>query len=170
MSRISRRILLGAIGLAVSGAASAAPAGRLPAARLAPFLPEAVQGLPRESLRAEDSHPLADPSAHAMFRKGDQRIGVTISDAGPPDVNMPMTMWSGQSFTRETDSAVERVFLRGDFIVREYHHRDGHYGEMLVILPNGIVVDAKGDHIAIAVVREGVFGLDLAGLAALARP
>ena len=64
---------------------------------------------------------------------------------------------------------VERVFKQGDRTVREEYRKDGSHAELTVLLPNGVIVEAKGEQVGIEQLRSVVGSVDLNKLATTAR-
>ena len=78
--------------------------------------------------------------------------------------------WANMTLDKDADGRIERVFKQGDRSVREDYRKDGSHAELVVLLPNGIVVEAKGEQVGIDLLRNALRSVDLDKLAATARP
>src|SRR5690349_12571970 len=91
-----------------------------PNERLMSLVPEKIGAWVLDSLRGARPGPdgVTDPAAEAEFHKKDQRISLSVSDAGARRVSPPAT-----PVERETSEGVERIYAEGNAAVREVHRR-----------------------------------------------
>ena len=77
--------------------------------------------------------------------------------------------WANMTLDKEADGRIERVFKQGERTVREDYRKDGSNAEMTVLLPNGVIVEAKGQQVGIDQLRSAISGIDLNKLATAPR-
>lgn len=144
----------------------------IPAAELKALLPETVGGLTRESYEAQSNAAMgiASSSARARYASGERRVELSITDMGSLAGLAGIAGWANMTVDRETDGQVEKVYKQGTRTVREQYRKDGSRGEVTVILPNGVIVEAQGDGVDPASLKKIVDGVDLARLEAMQRP
>jgi hypothetical protein len=111
---------------------------------------------------------IASSVAKASYRGGDKHIGLTITDTGGLAGLMAMAGWANLTTDRESNGEVEKIYKQGQRTVREQYRKDGSRGEYMVVLPNGLMVEAQGEHVAADQIKKAVEGIDLAKLEALA--
>ena len=144
----------------------------IPAQDLKALLPESIGDLKRESFEAQGGQAMgiAGSSAKGSYGTGEQRVRLSITDAGGLAGLAAMAGWANMTVDRETDGQVEKVYKQGSRTVREEYRKDGSHGEVTVILNNGVIVEAEGDKVDIAGLRKIVEGVNLAKLEAIQRP
>ena len=154
------------------GAVGGAGGQPIPAAELKALLPETLGGLARESFEAQNNAAmgLASSSARGRYAGGDRRVELSITDMGSLAGLAGVAGWANMTVDRETDGQVEKVYKQGTRTVREQYRKDGSHGEVTVILPNGVIVEARGNGVDPASLKKFVDGLDLARLETLQRP
>lgn len=154
------------------GAVGGAGGQPIPAAELKALLPETLGGLGRESYEAQSNTAMgiASSSARARYASGDRRVELSITDMGSLAGLAGIAGWANMTVDRETDGQVEKVYKQGTRTVREQYRKDGSHGEVTVILPNGVIVEARGDGVDPASLKKIVDGLDLGRLEAMQRP
>jgi len=96
-------------------------------------------------------------------------MGLDITDMGSLAGMASLAGWANMTLDKEADGRVERVFRQGDRTVREEYRKDGSHAEMTVLLPNGVIVEAKGDQVGIEQLRSVIGGVDLNKLATTPR-
>lgn len=155
------------------GAMSGATGGGkpLPAADLKALLPETLGDLKRNSVEAQSGGAMGinSSSAKARYGDGDKSISLDITDMGSLAGMAGLAGWAQMTLDKETDGRIERVFKQGDRTVREEYRKDGSHAELTVLLPNGVIVEARGDQVGIEQLRGAVGSVDLNKLAAAAR-
>jgi len=151
------------------GAMSGATGGGkpMPAADLKALLPENLGDFKRTSVEAQSGGALGmnSSSAKARYGNGDKSMALDITDMGSLAGMAALAGWANVTLDKEADGRVERVFKQGDRTVREEYRKDGTHAEMSVLLPNGVVVEAKGDQVGIEQLRSAVGSVDLNKLA-----
>ncbi len=164
---------------AAAGQAAAAMAGAIAggqaravvaAAELKALLPESIGGLKRASSEAQtiSAMGLASSVARATYRGDDnQEVALTVTDTGGL-AGLAMASWANMTTDRETDTQVEKIYKQGQRTVREQYRKDGSHGEYMVLLPNGMMVEAQGSRVDAARIRGAVEGIDLARLESMA--
>lgn len=158
--------MMGAMGGAAGGGAP------IPAAELKALLPESVGGMNRESFEAQSNTAMgiASSSARARYAAGERSVELKITDMGSLAGLAGMAAWANMTVDRETDGQVEKVYKQGNRTVREEYRKDGSHGEVTVILPNGVLVEAEGDGVDPASLKKVVDGVNLSKLEAMQRP
>lgn len=143
-----------------------------PAADLKALLPETVAGLPRESYEAQSNAAmgLASASATARYAGGGRQLTLAITDMGSLAGLAGIAGWANATIDRETDGQVEKVYKQGARSVREQYRKDGSRGEVTVVLPNGVIVQAQGEGVDAPALRQAVERVNLGKLEAMPRP
>jgi hypothetical protein len=159
---------------AVLGAITGGQArGVVPASDLKAMLPETLGALKRESFEAQSGGAMGitGSSARAVYRgSGDQQIELSIADTGGLAGLMALAGWANMTTDRETDREVEKIYKQGSRTVREEFKKDGSHSEYMVILPNGLLVQADGRRVPLDEVKKAVEGVGLAKLEAIQPP
>lgn len=155
------------------GAMSGATGGGkpMPAADLKALLPESLGDFKRNSVEAQSGGAMGfnSSSARARYGNGDKSIGLDITDMGSLAGMASLAGWANMTLDKEADGRIERVFKQGDRTVREEYRKDGSHAEMTVLLPNGVVVEAKGEQVGIEQLRSVIGSVDLNKLATTPR-
>jgi hypothetical protein len=165
-----------AVGQAAAAAIGALAGGQqrqvVPAADLKALLPESIGGMKRESFEAQSggARGITGSSARAVYRSGEQLISLSISDTGGMAGLMALAGWANMTTDRETDEEIEKIYKQGSRTVREESRKDGSRSEYMVILPNGLLVQANGDRVPLDEVKKAVDGVGLAKLEAIQPP
>ena len=148
------------------------PRAVVPAADLKALLPESIGGLKRESFEAQSGGAMGitGSTARAVYRAGEQQISLSISDTGGMAGLMALAGWANMTTDRETDQEVEKIYKQGSRTVREEFRKDGSRSEYMVILPNGLLVQADGNRVPLDQVKKAVEGVNLAKLEAIQPP
>jgi hypothetical protein len=144
----------------------------IPAQDLKALLPESIGDLKRESFEAQGGQAMgiAGSSAKGSYGTGEQRVRLSITDAGGLAGLAAMAGWANMTVDRETDGQIEKVYKQGNRTVREEYRKDGSHGEVTVILSNGVIVEAEGEKVDLAGLRKIVEGINLAKLESMQRP
>lgn len=150
---------------ALNGGTSSKP---IAAQQLQTYLPQALAGLPRESIETNDAGAMgivAGASVQAAYRQGDRAVQLTIIDAG--GLSSVMGLATGVSGTHERHDAegTERVYRQGQRSVREKALADGTSAEYAVLLENGVLIEVEGSRVGLATLKSAVENLDLGKLA-----
>lgn len=155
------------------GAVSGATGGGkpMPAADLKALLPENFGDFKRTSVEAQSGGAMGfnSSSAKARYGNGDKSFGLDITDMGSLAGMAGLAGWANMTLDKETDGRIERVFKQGDRTVREEYRKDGSHAELTVLLPNGVIVEAKGDQVGIEQLRSAIGSVDLNKLASTPR-
>ena len=158
--------MMGAMGGAAGGGVP------FPPAELKALLPDSLGGLPRESFEAQGGAAMgiASSSAKGRYRSGDKDIELSITDMGSLAGLAGLAGWANMTVDQETDGQVEKVYKSGKRTIREEYRKDGSHGEVTVVLPNGVIVEARGNGVDPALLKKTVEGVDLAKLEGMQRP
>ena len=114
---------------------------------------------------------LASSVAKATYRGDDnQEVALTVTDTGGLAGLMAMAGWANLTTDHETDTQVEKIYKQGQRTVREQYRKDGSHGEYMVLLANGMMVEAQGAGVDAARIRGAVEAIDLARLESMAPP
>lgn len=141
------------------------------AADLKALLPESVGEFKRTGIEAQSGGAVGinSSSARARYGNGDKSISLDITDMGSLAGMANLAGWANMTLDKEADGHIERVFKQGDRTVREDYRKDGSSAEMTVLLPNGVIVEAKGQQVSIDLLRGAIASVDLAKLAKTSR-
>jgi hypothetical protein len=155
----------------IMGAMTGTTGTPIAAQDLKALLPEALGDLKRESFEAQGGQAMgvAASSAKATYVAGDQRVQLSITDAGGFAGLAALAGWANLTMDRETSEKVEKVYKQGARTVREEFRKDGSHGEITVILGNGVLVEATGDQVDMAALKKTVEGVNLGKIEALKR-
>jgi hypothetical protein len=158
--------MMGALGGAAGGGAP------FPPADLKALLPDSLGDLARESFEAQGGSAMgiASSSAKGRYRSGDKQIELSITDMGSLAGLAGLAGWANMTVDKETDGQVEKVYKAGTRTIREEYRKDGSHGEVTVVLPNGVIVEARGNGVDPAVLKQTVEGVNLAKLESMQRP
>lgn len=158
--------MMGAMGGAAGGGVP------IPAGELKALLPESLGDLPRTSFEAQGGAAMgiASSSARGVYAAGDRQVELSITDMGSLAGLAGLAGWANMTVDRETDGQVEKVYKQGNRTVREQYRKDGSHGELTVVLPNGVIVEAKGSGVDPAVLKKVVEGVNLGKLEGMQRP
>lgn len=143
------------------------------ASALRAFVPEQLAGLARTSFEASTNQAmgLSMVSVEASYGQDDRQLDVKVVDVGAvPALAMGMMAWSATSMERETQDSVEKVYQREGMSIKEEYSKDGRNAELMVALPNGVLVEFDGRGLGIDEVKTALGRFDLKGLAGLQRP
>jgi hypothetical protein len=139
----------------------------LAAADLKALLPEAVGDLKRNSVEASSTNMggLQTAVAEAGYEGGnEQRLHLTITDTGGLAGLAAMAAWANITSEKESNGRVERIYKQGDRSVREEFDKNAQHAEVTLLLPNGFIVEAKGDKLSLDQLKGVLGGLNLAKL------
>lgn len=145
-----------------------------------PFTPEELQkhvpqtlaGMERREFeaRSDSAMGMSFSSVTAQYSKDDREIDVQVQDIGSvPALAMAMGAWAQSTVNRETADEVERVFQRDGVSFKEAYRKDGSSAELTMMLPNGVMVEARGSNMNMDALRDAVNGIDTQGMAGLKR-
>ncbi len=158
---------------AAMAAAMGALAGGKPGVRalapdaLKPYLPEAMAGMPRTSLRASRNAAMGMEvsTATANYGGGDRSLEVEIVDmAGAPNF-LAFAGLAGIESENETDTRVEKSYQRDGTWMMESWDKDGSSSEFQTAIDDRFMIKLRGTGIDIATLKNAAGDLDLAGLA-----
>lgn len=159
--------MMGAVaGMAAGGGAP------IPAQELKTLLPESIGSLARTSFEAQGGQAMgiAGSSARGRYEAGDRQVELSITDTGGLAGLAALAGWANMTVDRETDGRIEKVYKQGNRTIREEYDKDGSQGEITVILANGVIVEAQGDNIPPAELKNIVEGLNLGRIESMQRP
>ncbi|HEY2925717.1 Yip1 family protein [Piscinibacter sp.] len=161
-----------AAGKAMGEVMSGVTGGAIPAQDLKALLPESLGDLKRESFEAQGGQAMgiAGSSARAVYAAGDKRVELSVTDLGGMGGMAALAGWASVTSDRETNTEVEKVYKQGTRTVREAFRKDGSHAELTTILPNGVLVEAKGERVDLAALKRALDGMNLAKIEALQRP
>ena len=143
----------------------------IPAADLKAMLPESLGDMKRESIEAVGNQAMgiATSSVNASYAAGDKRVKLSIIDSGGFGALAGLAGWANMTVDRETDGKIEKVYKLGKRTVREEYQKDGSRTEFMVILENGVLVEADGNGVDLAAVKAVVAAVPLDKLEAMKR-
>jgi hypothetical protein len=155
----------------IMGAMSGAGGTPIPAQDLKALLPESLGDLKRESYEAQGSEAMgiAGSTAKAVYAAGDRRVTLSLIDMGGFGGLAALAGWANMTVDKETNDQVEKVYKQGKRTVREAYRKDGSHAEVMVILENGVMVEAQGDKVDAATLKSVVEGVGLAKIEAMKR-
>lgn len=155
--------------LGAMGSGSSAP---LPAAELKAQLPATLGALPRTAFEAQAGQAmgLGGSSAAATYESGEQRIELKITDLGGLAGMAAIAGWANVTAEKETAEKTERTYKDGKRTIKEEAQKDGSRAELMVLLSNGVVVEASGRRIDLPALKGHVEGLGLDRLETMQRP
>ena len=78
--------------------------------------------------------------------------------------------WAKLTVDKDSSDAVEKIYKQGKRTVREQYRKDGSHSEYMLILGNGMLVEAKGQNTPFGDIKSAVGAVDLGKLEALQRP
>jgi hypothetical protein len=141
------------------------------AADLKAMLPESIGDLQRTSFEANGGQAMgiAATSAKASYGNGDRHLNLSITDTGGLAGLATMAGWANMTMDKETDGKVEKVYKDGARTMHEDYRKDGSRAEATVILANGVIVEADGDHVDMDTLKKVLTGVDLGKIEAMKR-
>lgn len=145
--------------------------GRKPldAAQLKAVLPESVGGMKRGGYEAESRSMMGlnMSTAKASYQDETRSLRLEIIDTGSAaGLLSGIAGWANVLVDRETDTATEKTWRSGDRVINVRTEKDGSRADYKLLLPNGIVIEARGRHMSLEDVTAVVAGLDLRELEA----
>lgn len=136
------------------------------------YVPQTLDGMERREFeaRADNAMGMSFSSVTALYAKDDREIDVKVQDIGSvPALAMAMGAWAQSTVNRETADEVERVFQRDGVSFKEEYRKDGSRAELTMMLPNGVLLEARGNNMDMDTLRDAVNGIDVKGMAGLKR-
>ncbi len=135
------------------------------------LLPESVGDMKRTSFEASGNQAMgiAVSSAKASYANGDRNLNLSITDTGGLAGMAALAGWANMTMDKETDGKVEKVYKDGARTMHEEYQKDGSRGEVTVILANGVIVEAEGDHMDVGSLKKVIAGVDLGKIEAMKR-
>jgi hypothetical protein len=110
------------------------------------------------------------PTVVSVYRNGASSAKLTLTDAGGDASANDAAQWKGPPNRRETDDGREFVYRESRHTVREIERRQAPAREVMLLLPNGLVVSASGDGVEMAALKALAAGVPLAAAETLVRP
>ena len=156
---------------AMLGAMTGTNAAPIAAAELKALLPDGIGDLKRESIESGggDVAGLGGSSAKAEYASGDKRVHLSVTDLGGLGGMAALAGWANITSDRETTTEVEKTYKVGNRTIHEKQRKDGTQGEYMVLLGNGVVIEASGEKVGGPALKAAVEGLDLNKVEALKR-
>ena len=156
---------------AMLGAMTGTNAAPIAAAELKALLPDGIGDLKRESIESGggDVAGLGGSSAKAEYASGDKRVHLSVTDLGGLGGMAALAGWANITSDRETATEIEKTYKAGNRTIHEKQRKDGTQGEYMVLLGNGVVIEASGERVGGPALKAAVEGLDLNKVEALKR-
>lgn len=135
-------------------------------------VPQTLDGMERREFeaRSDNAWGMSFSSVTALYANDDREIDVKVQDIGSvPALAMAMGAWAQSTVNRETADEVERVFQRDGVSFKEQYRKDGSSAELTMMLPNGVLLEARGSNMDMDALRDAVNGIDVKGMAGLKR-
>jgi Yip1 domain len=153
------------------GAITGTGAAPIPVADLKAQLPEALGALKRESFETSGGSAMGLQSsvAKASYVAGDQRAELTLSDLGGLGGLASVATWANVTVDKETPDGIEKTYKDNGRTVHERSRKDGSHSEYTVILKNGVIVEASGDHVDGAALKSMAGALNLDAIEGMKR-
>jgi hypothetical protein len=108
-------------------------------------LPTEIAGLPRGSVKSSAQTILGMKISEVEAQYGDGRLSVKISDNGAAALAMQaMAAAFDTEIDNEDDESIERSYRNGDVRVQENYRKDGSHAQLVLILTNGVQLQASG--------------------------
>jgi hypothetical protein len=141
------------------------------ASDLKALLPESIGDLQRTSFEANGGQAMgiSASSAKASYGNGERHLNLSITDTGGLAGLAAMAGWANMTMDKETDGKIEKVYKDGGRTMHEEYRKDGSHGEATIILANGVIVEADGDHVDIDTLKKVLAGVDLGKIEAMKR-
>jgi hypothetical protein len=154
--------------LAAMTGGNAAP---IAATDLKNLLPDSVGDMKRNSIEASGGQAMgiAGSTAKASYANENRRLNLSITDTGGLAGLAAMAGWANMTMDKETDGKVEKVYKDGARTMHEEYRKDGSRAEVTVILANGVIVEADGDHVDLDSLKKVLASVDLGKIEALKR-
>lgn len=135
-------------------------------------VPQTLKGMERREFeaRSDSAMGMSFSSVTALYANDEREVDVKVQDIGSvPALAMAMGAWAQSTVNRETADEVERVFQRDGVSFKEAYRKDGSSAELTMMLPNGVMVEARGSNMDMDALRDAVSGIDTRGMASLKR-
>jgi Yip1 domain len=143
----------------------------LPADRMKPFLPPALEGLQRTQASAERNGALGMQlsKASATYSDGaNHTLNLEITDTGSLKGLVGFAAgWGGVEQDSETDTGYEKIYKSGGELIHEKWDRQSQSGEYGVVIADRFTVKVSGAAPNIDVLKRAAADVDTSGLAAL---
>lgn len=141
------------------------------ASDLKALLPESIGDMQRTSYEASGNQAMgiAVSTAKASYGNADRHVNLSVTDTGGLAGLATMAGWANMTMDKETDGQVEKVYKDGQRTMHEEYRKDGSHGEATVILANGVIVEAEGDHVDIGALKKVLAGVDLGKIETMKR-
>ena len=143
-----------------------------PPEQLQTFVPEKMSDMPRTSIeaRTDNAMGLSFSSVEAQYSKDSASLELKVQDIGAVKaLAMGMAAWASSTVNRETQTEVERVYKKDGIAYKEQYQKDGSHADFSMMLPNGLMVDASANGMAMNALKASLAGIDMRALGALAR-
>jgi hypothetical protein len=143
----------------------------LPAEQIGSFAPESLAGLPRSEISSERSAMMGmqmSQTRASYSDAGGQALELKTIESGGVAVLIGVAAWANIEEETQTATGYERTRRENGRLVHEVWDSSSGHGEYGVIVGNRFLVQASGNVTNIAVLRNAVASIDLAGLQSLA--
>lgn len=142
--------------------------GVVAADQLKALLPDTIGDLKRESIESAGMGEGMISSATGEYRNGDRTLKLSLVDVGG-GLGAAAAMWSSMTMDRDTAEETEKIYHDGKRSVHEKVSKSGGSAEYQVVLDNGLMVSAEGQHMDLAALKGAVAALDLSKAESLPR-
>ncbi len=151
---------------ALAGAGAGTTIEALDVETLKTFIPQALAGMPRQSISAERNAAMGMQVAIARARYGDDGHGVKleITDTGGAAGFMALAGWANIESSSEEGARTERVSHQGDRLVKEVWDSSSKSGEYTVVVGKRFMVEVQGAAGSLADLKSAASTVDLARL------
>lgn len=135
------------------------------------LLPDSIGDMQRTSFEANGGQAMgiSASSAKASYGNGNRHVNLTITDTGGLAGLAAMAGWANMTMDKETDGKIEKVYKDGARTMHEDYQKDGSRSEATVILANGVIVEAEGDHVDMDTLKKVIAGVDLGKIESMKR-
>jgi hypothetical protein len=146
-------------------------AAPIAASDLKALLPESIGELKRTSFEANGGQAMgiSASSAKASYGDAERHLNLSITDTGGLAGLATVAGWANMTMDKETDGKIEKVYKDSGRTMHEEYRKDGSHAEATVILANGVIVEADGDHVDIDTLKKVLAGVDLGKIEAMKR-
>ena len=141
------------------------------ASDLKAMLPASIGDLQRTSYEASGNQAMgiAVSTAKASYGNADRHVNLSVTDTGGLAGMAAMAGWANMTMDKESDGKVEKVYKDGTRTMHEDYRKDGSHGEATVILANGVIVEAEGDHVDMDTLKKVLASVDLGKIESMKR-
>jgi hypothetical protein len=138
--------------------------------RLKPFLPEALDGLPRATFSSQRNSAMGMQmtEARATYTGEDGRsLNLEITDTGSAKGLLALAGWAGIEGENQTATGYDKTYHDGARLIHEQWDRSSSHGEYGVVLGDRFTVKIEGQTDSIDDLKSALADIDLEALEAL---